>query len=199
MLFFYRLAMLPRRLRAVPVPEEHVTKTKGQGMRRRRRLRVWADAGIQGGLCLRVTLYWLACMAAVALMLACRMAIELPAYSSKQWLWLVVTEYGPPLTASLLVLPLALLDGLVFSNRFAGPLRRLIRATKQATAGETVSPVILRRKDSRTCQELASEFNRLLARLQALEADQDTKQSASGSNGDCSPPIENELQPAALA
>jgi methyl-accepting chemotaxis protein len=168
-------------------------------MRRQRRLRVWADAGIQGGLCLRVTLYWLACLAAVALMLACRMAIELPAYSSKQGLWLVVTQYGPPLTASLLVLPLALLDGLVFSNRFAGPMRQLLSAMKRAAAGETVQPVRLRPKDFGTCQELASEFNRMLARLQALEADQDTKQSASRSNGCSNTLFETEPQPAALA
>ena len=51
-----------------------------------------------------------------------------------------------------------------FSNRFAGPLRRLLVAMRQLADGQPVRPIQFRSRDY--YRDFAHEFNRILARVQ---------------------------------
>ena len=55
------------------------------------------------------------------------------------------------------MLPILLLDVLITSNRFAGPLYRLRRSMRALAAGEHVQPVVFR--DGDFWHEIADEFN----------------------------------------
>jgi nitrogen fixation/metabolism regulation signal transduction histidine kinase len=100
-------------------------------------------------------------------MLGCVSALQEPPSSSAQWLQRIWVQYGQALGASLLVLPLVLLDCLMFSNRLAGPVRRLHVAMKQLADGQAVRPLEFRRGDY--YWDLAHEFNRILTCMQANE------------------------------
>jgi hypothetical protein len=126
------------------------------------------DTKVQGNLCFRVALYWLCCQLSVGLMLGCFLALKEQPASSTEWLYRIWTEYGQAMAASLLVLPLILIDCLVISSRFAGPMVCLRRAMKQLADGQPVSPVSFRTGDYWT--EFAHEFNRILARTNGSEA-----------------------------
>jgi hypothetical protein len=73
-------------------------------------------------------------------------------------------QYAPMFVVSMLVLPLVLLDLLIMSNRYAGPLLRLRRVMKQLANSEPVAPIRLRRRD--LMQEFAEDFNKVLRRVQ---------------------------------
>jgi signal transduction histidine kinase len=116
----------------------------------------------------RVAVYWLACLFAVALMLGCIRAIgKPPHYSSTEWLADIWLHDSRALLASLLVLPFILLDCAVVSNRFVGPLRQVRRTIKQLADGRHVGPVQLRKGDF--LGDLAQDVNRLTARWDALQ------------------------------
>ena len=72
--------------------------------------------------------------------------------------------YGAALVASLLLLPIVLIDIVRLSNRFAGPLVRLRRSMRALARGEKVQPIHFRGSDF--WQEFADEFNAIAARLQ---------------------------------
>ena len=137
-------------------------------MRILQRHRVLADMTIQGGLCIRVTLYWLGCLLSVAMTLGWWTALDESPESVVQWAQQFWNQYGPVFVISLLVLPLALLDCLIMSNRFAGPLMRLRRAMKRLANAESVEPLHVRRRD--LLQELVNDFNLAAARLEESNA-----------------------------
>ena len=85
-----------------------------------------------------------------------------------QWAQQFWNQYGPVFVLSLLVLPLALLDCLIMSNRYAGPLLQLRRAMKRLAKAESVEPLHVRRRDF--LQELVNDFNRAAARLEESNA-----------------------------
>ena len=72
--------------------------------------------------------------------------------------------YGPALMASLLLLPLMIVDVIRFSNRFVGPLVRLRRSMRELARGECVGPIEFR--DADFWQEIAEEFNAVRDRVQ---------------------------------
>ena len=133
-----------------------------------RRRRVLVDRKLQGSLLFRVALYWLCCQLSMALMLGCCLALDESPRSSAAWLQQIWVQYGQALIASLLVLPLVLLDCLVISNKFAGPMLRLRRAMKQLADGQPVAPIRFRRGDF--WGEFTTEFNRVLARIHVSDA-----------------------------
>ena len=128
------------------------------------RKRLWVDPKVQGTLILRVVLYWVVCLVTLTLMLLCWRIVTGPArpfYTHFDDMWF---HYGPALVASLLLLPLMILDMLRVSNRFAGPLFRLRRSMRALARGEDVRPISFREGDFWV--EVAHEFNALLAQFQ---------------------------------
>ena len=145
-------------------------------MKRWRRKRVTVDPRVQGRLCLRICAYWVICFLSIAFLLACSALLSDSGESSKLWM-----NYGKIASLSFLALPLALLDGLVFSNRFCGPVWRLKAGLTDLAAGKECQKINLRRGDFYF--EIAEEFNRVVERIQELEA---TQHSASVATPDAS-------------
>ena len=124
-----------------------------------KRRRVFADMKVQGGLCLRIAMYWFICQLAVVGTILGFASLESPAAVHGS-----VTRFlGPALFVSALVLPFVLLDVLVFSNRFAGPLLSFRREFKRLGAGQPTQEIRFRRGDH--FAELCEDFNRVRDKL----------------------------------
>ena len=135
-------------------------KTGKKAMRKQ----LFVDPRVQGALVGRVVLYWMVCLITLTLMILCWRIVTGPArmfYTHFSDMWFF---YGPAFVASLLLLPLVIIDILRLSNRFTGPLIRLRRAMRELTRGERVYPIEFR--DGDFWQEFANEFNALAAKLQ---------------------------------
>lgn len=111
-----------------------------------RRFRVIADLKLQGLLCLRVAVYWLICQSTIVLTI---LGFQLLGGASSDaaaegtpWHYFV-----PAITVSICVLPIMLLDLVLFSNRFAGPMMRTRRQLREMAAGAQVSDLHFRRND----------------------------------------------------
>jgi hypothetical protein len=134
-----------------------MAKTKCQ------RKRLFVDPEVQGFLILRVVLYWMFCLGSITLMLLAWRIVTGPArmfYTHFDDMWF---HYGPALMASLLLLPLVVIDIVRFSNRFVGPVLRLKRSMHQLAQGEEIEPIEFR--DSDFWREFADEFNVLRAKI----------------------------------
>ena len=128
------------------------------------RKRLFVDPKVQGALVLRVILYWVVCLITITLMLLCWRILTGPARAFYQHFDEMWFYYGPALLASLLLLPLVLVDLVRFSTRFVGPFLRLRRAMRGLARGEHVEPIEFRRGDF--WKEFADEFNAVVARVQ---------------------------------
>lgn len=134
---------------------------------RQLRQRLFVDPEVQAALLLRVVTYWVLCLAAVALMLLCWRVIAgppRPVFAHLEELWF---RFGPPFFASLVVLPLILMDIIRLSNRFSGPLIRLRRSMRALARGESVNPLRFRQGDF--WKDFADEFNAVAERVEELE------------------------------
>jgi hypothetical protein len=131
------------------------------------RKKLFVDRKVQGALVARTILYWMACIVTVSLMILCWRIITGPIrmfYTHLDDMWFF---YGPAIVASLLLLPLVVVDILRLSNRFTGPLVRLRRSMRALTRGEHVEPIEFRSDDF--WHEFADDFNALLAKVQSQE------------------------------
>jgi hypothetical protein len=111
-----------------------------------------------------VALYWAVCLITIMLMLLCWRIVTGPArlfHTHFSDLWF---DYGPAMIASLVLLPLVIIDVLRVSNRFAGPLLRLRRSMRALARGEEVGPIEFRGGDF--WREFAEEFNAVAIRMQ---------------------------------
>lgn len=151
----------------VPVPREALPMSSSQSPARRRSKK-YVHARIQGGVALRILLYWLACgVVATAMIITWRVVVSGPArvfYTHFDDLWF---RFHPVIVASLLLLPLVLFDMLRFTHRVVGPMIRLRSALEALGRGEKVQPLQFRSKDH--WHELAEGFNRALERVRDLE------------------------------
>jgi hypothetical protein len=131
------------------------------------RKQLFVDPKVQGTLLARAVIYWLSCIATITLMILAWRIVTGPArvfYTHFDDMWF---HFGPALVAALLLLPLALVDIVRVSNRFAGPLYRVRGAMRRLTQGLPVEPIHFR--DNDFWQELATEFNALAERVSKLE------------------------------
>jgi hypothetical protein len=130
------------------------------------RKRLFVDPRVQGALVMRVIVYWLLCLITITLMLLCWRILTGPArmfYTHFDDMWFF---YGPAAIASLLLLPLVVMDVLRLSNRFAGPMLRLRRAMRDLARGQPVEPIEFRGGDF--WQDFAQDFNAVAARVQGF-------------------------------
>jgi hypothetical protein len=128
------------------------------------RKRSFVDMAVQGGLVVRVLLYWIVYLFNIVLMLIFwRIATSATRGFNPQLdeMWV---DYGPVLMAAILVLPIVIVDLIHFSNRFVGPCLRLRRSMQKLARGEYVAPIKFR--DNDFWPEFADEFNAVLARVQ---------------------------------
>src|SRR5262245_61042047 len=86
----------------------------------RRRI-YFIDAKVQGALMVRVVVYWVYCLFTISLLL---IWWNLFSGSSREFMDVLADVYkrfAPAAAASILIVPLVVMDVLRFSNRFAGP------------------------------------------------------------------------------
>lgn len=133
-----------------------------------RRGRILIDSHVQGALLLRVGCYWLFCLLSITLMLICWEALTRPPQRYFDLFVDFYHRYAPAFAASLLLLPLVMIDVLRLSNRFVGPIVRLRGALRQLAGGESVKNVKFREGDF--WPDLADDFNAATERLHADSA-----------------------------
>jgi hypothetical protein len=133
----------------------------------RHRKQLFVDPKVQGALLLRTIGYWFFCLLTMALSLLLWRLFTGPARLFYLHFDDMLYWYGPAAVASLLVLPLVVIDCVRLSNRFAGPLYRLRRELRRLAAGEKVTPIHFR--DGDFWLEFADEFNAVAKRMQELQ------------------------------
>jgi hypothetical protein len=137
------------------------------------RKHLFVDRKVQGALIVRVIMYWVLCLITVALMLLCWDIIVGPArmfYMHLDNMWFL---FAPAAIASLLLLPLVIVDMIRISNRFVGPLLRLRRSMRALARGEYIEPIEFR--DDDFWYDFADEFNAVRARILKLSTDNESK------------------------
>jgi hypothetical protein len=135
-----------------------------------KRKKLLVDGLVQGALLWRVVTYWFSCLVSIGLMLACWHMLANPGRPFYRQLDEVWFQNGPAMVASLLLLPMVLMDVLRFSNRFAGPMVRMRRTLEALARGESVEP--LRFRDADFWQGLADQVNLVAERISKLEQSQ---------------------------
>jgi hypothetical protein len=128
-----------------------------------RRTTFFIDREVQGSLLLRTAVYWLFCLLSVCLMLICWSAYNGPPRRFVDLATECFFRYAPGLVASLVLLPIVMIDVLRLSNRFVGPVMRLRGALKSLAGGQPAKPLNFR--DDDFWRELAADFNQVAARL----------------------------------
>ena len=133
-----------------------------------KRNRLFVDIDVQVALMWRVALYWGTFAVAVLLMQFCWVAFTARPTSSVDLLQRALGACGPAIIASVLLIPLVLVDCLRVSNRFVGPVFRLRRAVRELSQGISTEPIVLRRDDF--WHDLTEDFNRLVEKQSPADA-----------------------------
>jgi len=140
------------------------SEKKAKRAKKAQRKKLFVDTKVQGALVARTILYWLSCVITISLMILCWRIVTGPVQMFSTHLDDMWFFHGPAIIASLLLLPLVLIDILRLSNRFTGPLVRLRRSMRALARGEHVEPIEFR--DDDFWHEFADEFNALAAKIQ---------------------------------
>ena len=136
-------------------------------MKDRQRRRLFVDPKVQGALLIRAVMYWGFSLMAVTIMLLCWRIFTGPArafWTHFDDMWF---QFGSAFVASLLLLPLVIMDAVRISNRFCGPVVRLRSGLRSMGRGEEVGPLHFRETDC--WSEMADDFNAVRARIDRLE------------------------------
>ncbi len=141
-------------------------------MTTRKRTQLFVDRKVQGELMQRTIMYWLFCLLALSLMVLCWRILTQPVQLSSEHFREMWQFYGPAVIASLLLLPIVVVDIIRMSNRFAGPLHRLRREMSRLANGEHAEPIYFRENDY--WADFADDYNKILAQLQGEQGTQDT-------------------------
>ena len=119
--------------------------------KKNKRWRLFADPKVQGGLCIRVTIYWIVCQVVFAGTIC---GFDwLTQGSEKEGIHFLFQGF----VVSSMFLPLVLFDLLTFSNRFAGPVWNFRNKMQKLADGEQVADVKFRPGDF--YEDLMNNFN----------------------------------------
>ncbi len=129
----------------------------------RRRNQDFVDRPVQSLLVSRAIGQWFCCLVAIGAMLLFWRVATTDTGSLASHAAAIATELAPAYLAAVLLLPMAVIDVVRTSNRFVGPALRLRNDLRRLAAGEEVKPI--RFRDNDMWQDMATEFNALLARL----------------------------------
>lgn len=144
------------------------------------RKRVMIDPRLQGAHCLRLFFYWVVWVCISIVLLVGKQMVDAsvtPADMAVD-LW---PKFVAPLCASIFFLPLVLLDGLIFSNRFAGPFYRFQKELTKINEGNEPRPIHLRPEDYG--HKVADEINRMIGVENGSEGTGDVPSAASAASG----------------
>lgn len=151
---------------------------------RQARRKYYVDKKVQGALLIRAARYWVLSITVVSALTILGWLFWSPGIAVliqlREQLPSLLGTVLVALMASLVVLPVILLDLVRMTNRFVGPMLRLRRSMRQAAAGEKVAPVKFRGGDY--WEGFADDFNLLLDRL-----NQGSSPSTNGPTGKSEP------------
>lgn len=132
-------------------------------MHRCRRTIFLVDREVQGALIARTTLYWLFCLLSISLMVICWNVYTGPPRRFVDLALDLYYRYAPALLASLVLLPIVLMDVARISNRFVGPVVRLRQGLREVAEGRPAITINFR--DNDFWHDLAVDFNRATSRI----------------------------------
>ena len=155
-----------------------------------RRSTILIDQKVQGALLLRTVVYWLYCLLSVTTLVFVWDACFGPPRPLGTIVRQLLGSYAPALIGSFILLPIVLVDMIRFSQLFVGPAYRLKAAMDRLADGEPVDRLVLRQSDF--WPDMASSFNRLLARTQSSGGRSAAAQPAAA---ECPPLLLGEEQP----
>lgn len=142
--------------------------------KRNKRWRSFVDFKIQGALCARVCIYCLGCQLAAFVTMLGLAQLAGPGQTT-------MTQYIIPAAfIGLLVVPVALFDLIVFSNRFTGPIYGLKQRLNSLVNEGKIEKVHFR--DGDYYQVLGTQFNQLCDSLEASKSREDSPNNATESN-----------------
>lgn len=152
-----------------------------------KRKRIYVDRGVQGGIVARLVVLWVGSTAVATAVWVVMQFFADPTGGIDQYLENAGRHIAPLLLAFAVTLPIALLQLLRFTHRFAGPVVRLRRMMKELASGQEVPH--LKFRDGDYWPELAEQFNviaqqltearRRVAELEADATDREGEQTAS--------------------
>jgi hypothetical protein len=153
---------------------------EGSTLRLTPRKRYLVDSKLQYTLMTRTFGYWCFCVLATGLILLCWEVATGPhrPFLSYFSLHEIVQRHGAVVLASFALLPILLLDVLITSNRFVGPVYRMRRSMRALAAGEHVQPIKFR--DGDFWREVADEFNALATYVECLKQEKTEPMSPAG-------------------
>ncbi len=124
------------------------------------RKKIWIESEVQGKLVLKCCLYWFFCISIIMLFVAIATVFSGKLQSAGELSIGIWRQFSPAILASILLLPIVVVDVIRTSHRFAGPVYRLKSEMKKMADGEEVAPIRFRKGDH--WHDLAEEFNRLV-------------------------------------
>ena len=134
----------------------------------------FVDQTVQGALVWRVVRYWFLSLFMVGSLTLVGWLYVYPGIGKFVGQYAIMTTVMPvfvmALASAALLLPLALLDVIRFSNRIAGPMVRIRRAMQQLATEEFVDPLQFREGDF--WQDFATHFNALRETVAASKRQQ---------------------------
>jgi hypothetical protein len=134
---------------------------------KRQRRRILIDQPVQGGIALRLSVYWFCTIITAFVLLVVVQCILDPSTPFFAQLDRAKSTAFPLLAAFLLMLPVVLRDLTRLTNRFAGPVYSLKRAMRELREGKLRAELKFRKGDY--WHDLADEFNALAKQLEALK------------------------------
>lgn len=179
--------LLARNLTILEVRSTESSPMSRKPPERLTRRQLFVDPEVQGALVARAIIYWIVCTLSIALLLLCWRVLTGPVrpiwfHLENMWFF-----HGPALIASLLVLPVAIMDMIRVSNRFAGPMTRLRHGMRALAKGRKVSPMEFRKDDF--WYEFAEEFNAVVREVEELRQREQEEEEQFNESADSSLPV----------
>lgn len=133
-----------------------------------KRKRIYVDRHVQGGIVLRLVALWVASIVLATVLWFVLQFFANPTEGFEFYLENTRMHVVPLVMAFAVTMPIAILQLLKFTHRFAGPVVRLRRMMRELADGEQVPTLKFREGDY--WLDLADEFNRIATTITELRA-----------------------------
>jgi nitrogen fixation/metabolism regulation signal transduction histidine kinase len=133
------------------------------------RKKQFIDSRVQGALTRRIIFHWLVFMLVTSAVAFVLQVLADPFRGLSSHLKDLWWSQGPFLLVMVFLLPVFVMDAIKLSHRFAGPIFSLRRSIRGVVDGE--SPRKVKFRESDFWQDLADDYNAMLAKLGVLETE----------------------------
>ena len=134
----------------------------------KRRKHLFVDSNVQGAIIKRVLFYWCACLMFVTLPIILTMTLSDPSVYWFEHIPAVGARFWPIYLVMLILLPFLIRDALAMSNRFCGPVSRMMHGLKEFNENGEFETI--RFRDSDFWQPMANALNNALTKASKSDA-----------------------------